>query len=177
MPYPPEANRRIRGLTPSQYASGLEGEIRLRDASRVRVRPIRAEDTELEQRFMQHLPELPPAMLERFTRLDYEKELALVALHPSSGEFIAVARYAPRPEGATAGKTAEFALAVADEWQRKGLGRALLERLCKAARDAGYEALYGYVLVDNLEMLGLAEKLGFRVVGRDLNELTLSVAL
>jgi len=149
------------------------------------VRPIRPEDTALEQRFfdrlsersrfqrfMQHLPELPPQMLERFTHLDYEKELALVALDPS-GEFIAVARYAPRPEVRTAGKTAEFALTVADEWQRKGLGRALLERLCELARDAGYEALYGYVFVDNHEMLELAEQLGFRIVGRDLNELTL----
>ena len=92
----------------------------------MRVRPIRPEDTALEQRFfdrlsersrfqrfMQHLPELPPQMLERFTHLDYEKELALVALDPS-GEFIAVARYAPRPEVRTAGKTAEFALTVAD---------------------------------------------------------------
>jgi acetyltransferase len=121
------------------------------------------------QRFMQHLAELPPPMLERFTRLQYPRELGLAALHPESGEFIAVGRYAPRPQGG-----AEFALVVADEWQRKGLGRALLERLCAAAREAGYEALYGHVLADNRDMLELARHLGFEVLERDGAELTMA---
>jgi acetyltransferase len=161
------------------YPSELEGELTLRDGTRVRVRPIRPEDAELElrffqklsersryHRFMQHLPELPPRMLARFTQLDYDRELALVAIHKN--EFVAVGRYAPNPDG----RTAEFALTVADEWQRKGLGSALLERLCQAARDAGYEALYGYVLADNHEMLQLAQRLGFEEVGRDTAEVT-----
>jgi acetyltransferase len=97
------------------------------------VRPIRPEDAELElaffrglsarsryQRFMQHLSELPPRLLERFTQLDYERELALVVLH--EGRFVAVGRYAPRADATTA----EFALTVGDDWQRKGIGRALL---------------------------------------------------
>ena len=50
-------------------------------------------------------------------------------------------RYAPNADG----ETAEFALAVADDWQGKGLGHALLERLCDAARAAGYRALYGHI--------------------------------
>jgi acetyltransferase len=161
------------------YPAELEGEMRLRDGTVVRVRPIRPEDAELElrffqklsarsryHRFMQHLPELPPRMLARFTQLDYDRELALVALH--NNEFIAVGRYAPNPDG----RTAEFALTVADEWQGKGVGRALLERLCAAARDAGYEALYGYVLADNHEMLELAHRLGFAEVARDTAEVT-----
>jgi acetyltransferase len=122
------------------------------------------------QRFMQHLTELTPEMLARFTRLDYPRELALVALHPQADEFIAVGRYAPRPGD----KSAEFGLVVADDWQGKGLGRALLERLCSAARNAGYDALYGYILADNRGMLELARRLGFEVVGRDLAELTVA---
>jgi acetyltransferase len=156
------------------YPAELEGELRLRDSSTVRVRPIRPEDAALElrffqrlsersryHRFMQHLPELPPRMLARFTQLDYDRELALVAIH--DGEFIAVGRYAPNADG----RTAEFALTVADQWQGKGLGRALLERLCAAAREAGYEALSGYILADNHEMLELAQRLGFTEVSRD----------
>ena len=54
------------------------------------------------------------------------------------------------------------------------MGRALLERLCAAARAAGYDSLYGYVLAENLEMLELARRLGFEIVGRDLAELTLA---
>jgi len=152
------------------YPVELEGEIALRDGRKVKVRPIRPEDAELErrffaglskhsryQRFMQHLSELPPNLLARFTQLDYDRELALIALHPENEDFIAVGRYAPNSDGVSA----EFALTVADAWQGKGLGRKLLERLCETAREAGYQALYGYILDANREMLDLAERLGF----------------
>ncbi len=161
------------------YPTELEGEIALRDGRKVRVRPIRPEDAERElrffeglsersryHRFMQHLPELPPRMLARFTQLDYDRELALVAVHEN--EFIAVGRYAPNPDG----RTAEFALTVADAWQAKGLGRGLLARLCDAARAAGYEALYGHVLAENHDMLDLAARMGFAEAAREGSETT-----
>ncbi len=159
------------------YPAELEGEMRLPDGRAVHVRPIRPEDAVLERRFfdglsersryhrfMQHLPELSPRMLARFTQLDYDRELALVAMW--KGEFIAVGRYAPNPDG----RTAEFALTVADAWQGKGVGRGLLARLCDTARAAGYEALYGYVLAGNRDMLDLAGRLGFVEISRDGNE-------
>jgi acetyltransferase len=146
----------------------LEAELALAAGTRVRIRPIRPEDAELEQRFfhslsersryqrfMQHMHDLPPYLLARFTQLDYDRELALVAVH--AGSFIAVGRYAPNPDG----ETAEFALVVADAWQGKGLGRALLERLCDAARAAGYRSLSGEILNANHAMLDLARRLGF----------------
>ena len=161
------------------YPTELEGEIRLRDGRSVRVRPIRPEDAERElrffaglsarsryHRFMQHLPELSPRMLARFTQLDYDRELALVALHDN--EFVAVGRYAPNPDG----RSAEFALTVGDAWQAQGLGRALLQRLCEAAREAGYEALYGHVLAENREMLDLAARMGFVDAAREGAETT-----
>jgi len=172
----PAAGRRYAHMAIHPYPAELADELTLKDGSRVRVRPIRPEDAELElrffrrlsersryHRFMQHLPELPPRMLARFTQLDYDRELALVALDPESGEFIAVGRYAPNADGTSA----EFALTVADEWQGKGVGSALLKRLCQAARDAGYRALYGYILAGNREMLELAHRLGFTEVSRD----------
>jgi acetyltransferase len=152
------------------YPIELEGEIALADGRRLPLRPMRPEDAGLEarffdglsqrsryQRFMQSLSVLTPAMLARFTQLDYDRELALVALDPDGREFVAVGRYAPQPDG----QTAEFALTVADAWQGKGIGRALLERLCETARRAGYQALYGYILDANREMLDLAARLGF----------------
>jgi acetyltransferase len=161
------------------YPIELEAELRLRDGRTVRVRPIRPEDAARElrfferlsdrsrfQRFMQYVRELSPRMLARFTQLDYDRELALVALW--EGEFVAVGRYAPNADG----ETAEFALAVADAWQGKGLGHALLERLCDAARGAGYRALYGHILDANREMLELAHHLGFVEAARDGSELT-----
>ena len=155
------------------YPAALEDEVALRDGRRVRVRPIRPDDTALlqrffaglsersrYQRFMQHVSELSPAMLARFTQIDYHRELALLALHGE--EPIAVGRYAPDADG----RNAEFALVVADAWQGKGLGRRLLERLVDAARKAGYEALYGHILEANRDMLDLARKLGFAAAGR-----------
>jgi acetyltransferase len=161
------------------YPVELEGEIRVRDGHVVKVRPIRPEDAERElrffngmsaqsryQRFMQYMRELTPRMLARFTQLDYDRELALVALW--QGDFVAVGRYAPNADGVTA----EFALAVADAWQGKGLGHALLERLCDAARRAGHTALVGHILEANRDMLALASHLGFVETARSGDEVT-----
>jgi acetyltransferase len=165
---PPRAQPHYRHMAIHPYPAELESEIALRDGRRVRVRPIRPEDAALEQcffdglsersryqRFMQYLSALPPAMLARFTQIDYDRELALVAVHEQ--QFVAVGRYAPNSDG----RTAEFALVVGDAWQGLGLGRQLLERLVAAARAAGYEALYGHILEANREMLELARHLGF----------------
>jgi acetyltransferase len=161
------------------YPTELEGTLELRDARVVKVRPIRPEDAARErrfferlsersrfQRFMQYMRELPPKLLARFTQLDYDRELALVALWQD--EFIAVGRYAPTADG----RSAEFALAVADDWQGKGLGHALLERLCAAARAAGYEALVGNILEANRDMLELARHLGFVEAARGASDVT-----
>ncbi len=80
------------------YPVELEGTIELRDGTRLAVRPIRPEDAALELRFFERLSErsryqrfhhelaqLPPQMLARFTQLDYDRELALLALDPSDG--------------------------------------------------------------------------------------------
>ena len=168
------------------YPAELEGEMRLRDGTRVAVRPIRPEDAEFERRFFDALSEqsryqrflnqmvhLPPQMLARFTQLDYDRELALVVLAPGGGDFIGVGRYSPNADG----ETAEFALTVADAWQGRGLGRAMLERLCDCARAAGYRTLYGYILNANREMLRLAEHLGFAQAGREGDLVTVARAL
>ncbi len=171
---PPQAAERYPHLAIHPYPVELEQEIRLREGTAVRMRPMRPEDAALEkrfferlsersryQRFMQYLPELPANLLARFTQLDYDRELALVCIHGE--EFIAVGRYAPNADG----RTAEFALVVADDWQAKGLGRVLLERLCEAAKRAGYGALYGHILGANRDMLDLAARLGFVEASRD----------
>ena len=158
------------------YPRELEETITLRDGTRSELRPILPEDAEREQRFFgtlsersrylrfqHHLPRLSPTMLERFTQLDYDRELALVVLDPKDGEFIGVGRYAPNPDGTSA----EFALTISDAWQGRGLGSALLSRLCLRAKEAGYTALVGYVLAENREMLDLAAHLGFQQRGHE----------
>jgi acetyltransferase len=176
---PPPEGRRYPHMAIHPYPVELEDEVVLRDGTRVKIRPIRPEDAEREnrffdglsersryQRFMQYLPHLPPRMLARFTQLDYDRELALVALH--GGEFIAVGRFSPNADGATA----EFALVTADAWQGKGLGRLLLQRLREEARKAGYAALYGIIMEANHDMLDLARRLGFVEAARTSSEVT-----
>ncbi len=161
------------------YPAGLEEEAVLAGGTRVKIRPIRPEDAALEQRFFDRLSErsryqrfmnalanLPPRMLARFTQLDYDRELALVAI--LEGEFIGVGRYCPD----AGGDSAEFALTVADEWQGKGLGRLLLGRLREEARKAGYRALRGDILKANHDMLDLAARLGFTREGGDASQIT-----
>ena len=87
----------------------------------------------------------------------------------AEGDF----RYAPNADGINA----EFALVVADAWQGKGLGSALLERLCACAKEAGYEALYGHILEANHDMLALAARLGFHEVSRTAAEVTVKRVL
>ena len=176
---PARAAARYPHMAIHPYPAELEEEIALADGTRLGIRPMRPEDVEREtrffdslsersryQRFMQHLPKLPAGMLARFTQLDYDRELALVAVKDES--FVGVGRYAPNADG----RTAEFALVVGDAWQGKGIGRRLLERLCAAARAAGYEALYGHILEANHDMLDLARRLGFVEAPRTGSEVT-----
>ena len=60
-------------------------------------------------------------------------------------------------------ESCEFALTIADKWQRKGIGRELMQRLMNIARNRGIEVMGGEVLASNSRMLRLCETLGFRV--------------
>jgi acetyltransferase len=159
------------------YPVELIDEVTLRDGSKVVVRPIRPEDAELERefveglspesryfRFFYQLHELTPQMLARFTQVDYDRELALVAVadvahphgHPS---FVGVARYIANPDN----ESAEFAIVVADAWQKRGVARALMARLIASAGRRGLRRLEGTVLRANTAMLAFVAALGFTV--------------
>jgi len=147
----------------------------LADGREVLVRPIRPEDAEMEQtfvrslseesryfRFANALHELSERMLVRFTQIDYDRELALVAVLSENGidRQIAVARYVIDPDGASC----EFALAVADDWHGKGIGGRLLRQLMDVARARGLRSMVGYVLAHNSRMLHLMTRLGFEMM-------------
>jgi acetyltransferase len=74
--------------------------------------------------------------------------------------MLAVARYVTNPDG----QSCEFALTVADDMQRQGVGRQLMQSLMNAARDRGLEIMEGDVLAANRKMLRFCEELGFRLV-------------
>jgi acetyltransferase len=114
------------------------------------------------RRFHAGVRELPSRLLQRYAQLDCRNEMAFVASVEEAGRerLVGEARYAAADGPAD---TREFALAVHDERQRRGLGAELLERLLQHAHLAGVRWLHGDVLRDNEPMLALARKLGFGV--------------
>jgi acetyltransferase len=174
-PRPASQAARYAHMAIHPYPAYLERELQLADGSALKLRPIRPEDAQMEIafvdrlseasryfRFMGALRELTPAMLARFTQIDYDREMALVALSATSTaeeEEVGVARYVINPDGISA----EFAIVVADDWQGRGLGSRLLQALAEVAKMRGLRSLVGYVLAQNGAMLGLVSRLGFRV--------------
>jgi len=112
-------------------------------------------------RFMAEIRELSPEMLARFTRIDWPHDLALIVTRDDHGreQEIAVARYV----SLHAPGQCEFALAVADGWQGRGVGYRLMQTLMRFAREAGYARMDGYVLAANHKMLELMQALGFEI--------------
>jgi len=156
------------------YPADFVSDWQLPDGTSIRLRPIRPEDAQMEQefvrslsagsryfRFMNTLRELTPSMLARFTQIDYDREMAFVAVREEGAREteIAVARYVTNPDG----ETCEFAVVVADAWQGKGVGRRMLERLIEVAQRRGLKRMAGQVLASNQPMLALCTKLGFEL--------------
>ncbi len=143
------------------------------DRTVVTIRPIRAADLALEQEFVNGLsrrtgyqrlmsPRRPSLEeLVRFTDVDHEREIALIATTPVQGRErqIGVARYVR--ESSTG--DAEFAIVLSDDWQGHGLGARLLTSLAVAAKRQGVRRLVGTALSVNSGMLALGRKLGFKL--------------
>lgn len=100
-------------------------------------------------------------MLIRLTQIDYDREVALVALTPSALEdrIIGMARIIFLADGSTG----EFAVVLGDSWQGKGVGAILLRPCLAFAKTYGLKKVYGLVLRENRQMLSLGKKLGFNI--------------
>jgi acetyltransferase len=144
------------------------------DGRRIFIRPVKPEDaplftalfkvlspTTIYYRFFGMLKELKPEMLARFTQIDYDREVALVAIDEDSetDRMLGVARIIGDPDG----KTGEFAVLVGDAWQGKGIGSNLLEKCLSIAEKRGFKTVHGIVLHENKNMLALGKKLGFDI--------------
>ena len=154
-----------------------EGQVlQLTDGSEVVVRPIGPDDASLLQafvrrlslrsrrfRFFAALAELSAAQLDHFVNVDPARGLALIALSRRQDDtaIVAEARYALARED----DNAEFAIAVADDFQGRGLGRHLVKRLLATAWRRGVRRLFGEIMCDNRAMLAFATQLGFRLRG------------
>lgn len=156
------------------YPANLVRSIVLRDGTPVTVRPIMPEDAEMEQRFvraltpetkyfrfMSALRELSPSMLAKLTQIDYDREMAFVAvLQRDDGPVEAgVCRYAANPDG----KSCEFAIVVSDELKGSGLAPQLMDILIDSAKSKGLQEMKGIFLTENERMLRFVQKIGFHL--------------
>ncbi|MDD2918240.1 bifunctional acetate--CoA ligase family protein/GNAT family N-acetyltransferase [Rhodoferax sp.] len=147
------------------------------------VRPVHPDDANMLQefvrglspesryfRFVSSMQELPATMLSRFTLIDYDREMALVALVTEestdaqgntveSTRIVGVSRYITNPDRSTC----EFSLVVADEFKGRGLGSRLMLSIMDFAREKGLTEIEGLVLANNPNMLKLMRGLGFAV--------------
>lgn len=141
------------------------------------IRTILPSDLERERQFVQRLSKqtryrrllgtlrsISERQLRALVEFDPNTSLALAAVVGAGDDqtFIGVARFAPLLESDWAARRAEFAIAIADEWQRRGVGSRLLSELIDHAAATGYRELYGDTFADNLAMLKLARRLGLR---------------
>ncbi len=153
----------------------------LRGGGEYTIRPIRPDDAQMLQelvqnlspesryfRFVSSLKELPPSMLSRLTLIDYDREMALVAIHRERDtrvpgddreieRVVGVSRYVTNPDKTSC----EFSLVVADDFNGKGLGSRLMLSIMEEARDKGLTEIEGLVLANNPGMLKLMKSLGF----------------
>ena len=155
------------------YPAHLKTSVPLPNGLIMQIRPIRPEDARIEEdfvaslsektkylRFMQSVQKLSHEMLIRFTQIDYDSEMAFVAITRIKGETIelGVTRYTTNPDG----ESCEFALVVRDDYQHQGIGSRLLEVLISHAQSRGLKVMMGEVLAENHGMLELAKHHGFK---------------
>ena len=139
------------------------------------LRPIRPEDFLQHQRFLARvnaedmrtrffvaLRELPPRDLAHLTQIDYEREMAFIAVEKTESgvqETLGVGRVCTDPENVEA----EFAILVRSDMKGQGLGTLLLEKLIRYCRERRTQRIVGQALNDNVRMLQLAKDRGFRL--------------
>ena len=159
-------------LVISPYPAQYEVCTTTKSGLRLLIRPILPEDAEafaelfktlsptsVYYRFFRHMKALSPENLAMLTQIDYDREMALVAMDPSTApeKMLGVARVIADPDG----RRAEFSIMIGDPWQGKGVGAQLLLNLLKVARQQGMEWVWGTVLQENVHMQRLGRKVGF----------------
>ncbi|MBQ0957555.1 bifunctional acetate--CoA ligase family protein/GNAT family N-acetyltransferase [Ideonella sp. 4Y11] len=176
-------NQAFHHLAILPYPAGLEREWPMKGGGLYTIRPIQPDDAEMLQalvkslspesryfRFVSSMQELPAKMLARYTLIDYDREMALVAVHTDrvlqdDGSFveteqiIGVSRYITNPDQTSC----EFSLVVSDGYAGQGLGSRLMLSIMDVARTKGLAEIEGLVLANNDGMLRLMRSLGFQI--------------
>jgi len=178
-----------RHLVISTYPYWQEKSFIIKGGHSIFARPVRPSDAQqminlfydlspetVYLRFFSPIKKISKSMLIKLTQIDYDREIALIAFSGSKEDrkIVGVARIIFLSDG----RQGEFAVVLADEWQKKGLGKQLLAHSLVCARQCGLEQVSGSVISTNSGMLRLGESLGFSVErDRETSEYKLTISL
>ena len=170
----PPVSRRAAFLGVRGHAAAVRsraGRLRLRDGRVVDARPLERSDRAGLASAIRHLsdetrylrfatakPHLTKRELDFLVDVDHHRHEAILAVDPSTGRAVAVVRYVEVPGEAG---VAEVAATVTDDWQGRGLGRALLVQLVARAREEGYSTLRASVVATNQRSIAMLRRAGF----------------
>lgn len=162
-------------MSAESYPSTWERTAHTHDGVRFRIRPMRPNDAERErqfinllspssryQRFMYTLREPSQGFVQQMVNVDYRRTMAFAAAlgERDAERIIGVARYAAIDERSC---NCEFAVAVADDWQQRGVGMALMRLLFDYARSQGFRQTHGAILAANVHMVEFAHHIGLKI--------------
>lgn len=158
-------------MAAASYPAELEEHVLAGD-ERTLIRPIRSDDAaeldaffhrlspeEVRFRFFAPIRDLTAEQLAKFTGVDYDHDMALIAIHEGRREIVGVARLSRGDDP----HIAEFAIVVQHELQGRGLAVYLMRRLLAWAARHGVREVVGSILAENAAMLELAGFLGFEL--------------
>ena len=175
---PQEYRQPYQHLVISPYPKQYERSISLSDGRSATLRPIRPEDGPLKAemlgslsqetqyfRFFEYIPQVTQAMLRRFTQIDYDREIAIVAELEGDGHRVMAGE--GRLMIDVLNNTGEFAILIADPWQSLGLGKQLTDYMIEIARARGLDHIHANVLKINTRMIQVLKQRGFHIRTED----------
>lgn len=158
----------------SPYPREYEKTVQLENGQSVLLRPIKPEDEPMEGemfttfsestqrfRFFAPIKEVSHEMLVRYTQIDYDREIAIIAELSEQGKkhMLGVVRLISDPYN----ETGEFAIVLGDPWQKRGLGNIMMDYILEIAKNRGIKKIFAYVLDDNFAMLHMFENRKFNL--------------
>ncbi|UCD59058.1 MAG: GNAT family N-acetyltransferase [Candidatus Hydrogenedentota bacterium] len=159
----------------SEYPEQYMKTVSLADGKQIFLRPIKPTDDNMmvelfnslsketiHLRFFSTLKYMPKEQLQKFTHIDYEKQMAIVALVNVGNRerIVAVGRYTLEEKEPDA---AEFAIVVQDSYQGRGIGTEVLRHLAHVAKLQDVRVIVGYIMNENSRMFAVLKRSGLKM--------------
>ncbi len=163
----------------SEYPAQYNKTVELADGNKVFLRPVKPTDDSLMLelfnsfsretiylRFFSTLKYMPKEQLQKYTHIDYDKQMAIVAVVNESGRerIVAVGRYTLETENPD---NAEFAIVVQDSHQGHGIGTEVLRHLAHVAKLQGVKVIVGYIMNENSRMFSVLRRSGLTMTRKN----------